>query len=120
MYSLSVIWSSAPEISAPVFVLQIRVPIEDHQCAFALERPHKLCYTHVRRDTHQKMYVVWAGLPLDYFHFHLFAQLFYDLDHIFSYCFVDHFSSVLWCEYHVVFTPVTGMCCMFYFIFHLG
>ena len=57
--------------------------IEDHQRAFALERPRKLRYTHVRWDTHQKMDVVWARLSFDYFHFHLFAQLFYDLDHIF-------------------------------------
>ena len=59
-----------------------------------------------------------SSLSLDEFHFHLFAQLFYDLDHIFPKCFVDHFSSVLWCEYHVVFAPVTGMGCVFYFIFH--
>ena len=27
-------------------------------------------------------------------------------------------SPVLWCEYHVVFAPVTGVCCVFYLIFH--
>ena len=44
--------SPAPKISTPIFVLQIRVSVENHQCAFALERPHELCYTHVRWDTH--------------------------------------------------------------------
>ncbi len=33
-------------------VLQIRVSVENHQCTLALERPHKLCYTHVWWDTH--------------------------------------------------------------------
>ena len=41
-----------PKISASIFILQIRVSIENHQCTFTLERPHELCHTHVRRDTH--------------------------------------------------------------------
>ena len=40
--------SPAPEVPAPLFVLQIRISSEDHQAAFAFEHPYKLCYTHVR------------------------------------------------------------------------
>ena len=42
--------SSTPETSAPIFVLQICVPVEDHQRALRLERPYKLCYTHSFRS----------------------------------------------------------------------
>lgn len=38
---------AAPEISTPILVLQICTSVEDHQRAFSLERPHKLCYTRV-------------------------------------------------------------------------
>ena len=44
--------SSAPEVSAPILILQICMPIKDHQRTFTLERLYKLCYTHLRRDTY--------------------------------------------------------------------
>ncbi len=55
--------SSAPEISVPVIILQIGVPVENHQRTIAPERPHEPCDTHVRRDTHQKMKVIRARSP---------------------------------------------------------
>ena len=36
-----------PKISASIFILQIRVFVENHQCTFTLECPHELCYTHI-------------------------------------------------------------------------
>ena len=95
------------------------MPIEDHQGAFALERPHKLCHTHVQWDTHQEMNVVGAGLSLDDFHFHLFAQLFDDFDNILAHRLINHFPPLLRRKNHMVFTPVTGVRCVLYFIFHL-
>ena len=74
--------SSAPEISVPVFVLQIRVPVENHQRAFALERSHELCYTHVRWNTHQKMNVIRVCLSLDDLYFQLLAQLLDAFDNV--------------------------------------
>ena len=111
--------SPAPEIPAPIFILQICVPIENHQCAFTLERPYELCYTHVRWDTHQQMKVIGACLSLDDLYFHLFAQLFDDFDDISAYRLVNHLPSVLRREHHMVFTPVAGVCRVLYFIFHL-
>ena len=43
---------SAPEVSAPILILQICMPIKNHQRTFTLERLYKLCYIHVWRDTH--------------------------------------------------------------------
>ena len=60
-----------------------------------------------------------SSLSLDEFHFHLFAQLFNDFDDISAYRFINHLSAVLRREHHMVFTPIAGVRCMFYFIFHL-
>ena len=110
---------STPKISTPILVFQIRMSVEYHQRTFALESPHKLWYTHIRWDTHQKMYVVGACFSLNNFHFHFSTQLFDYFYDILTYCFVYHLSSIFWCEYHMVFAPITGMGRMFYFIFHL-
>ena len=80
--TVSTKYPSAPEISVPVFVLQIRVPVENHQRAFALERSHELCYTHVRWNTHQKMNVIRVCLSLDDLYFQLFAQLLDAFDNV--------------------------------------
>lgn len=109
--------SPAPKISAPVFVLQIPVPTKGRLGASTLGRPHKLCHIHVQRDTCEKIDVVRAHLSLDNFHSHFFAQLFlWPRSHLFPYCFLNHFSPVLWCEHHMVFTTVTRMRCVFNFI----
>ena len=93
--------------------------IEDHQRAFALERPRKLRYTHVRWDTHQKMDVVWARLSFDDLYSHLLALLFDDFYDISAYRLINHLSTVLRCKYHVIFTPIAGVRRVLYFIFHL-
>ena len=82
------------------------MPVEDHQRAFALERPYELCYTHVRRDTHQQMNVIWARLSLDDLHFHLLTQLFNDFDNVSAHRLIDYFPAVLRRKYQVIFTSV--------------
>ena len=65
------------------------------------------------------MNVVGARLSLDDFHFHLFAQLFDDFDNVPAHRLINYFPPVLRRENHMVFTPVTGVRRVFYFIFHL-
>lgn len=65
------------------------------------------------------MDVVWAGLSLDDLHFHFFAQFFYDLDDVPTQLLIDHFPPILWCKYRMIFTSITGVHRVFYFIFHL-
>ena len=101
--------SSAPEISVPVLILQIGVPVENHQRTIAPERPHELCDTHVRRDTHQKMKVIRARFALDGLRFHLLAQLFDDLVDVPAHRLIDYLPAVLRCKYQAIFTPVTGV-----------
>lgn len=42
----------------PIFVLEIRMSIKDHQRTLALEGTHKLCYTHIWWNTDKHMYVI--------------------------------------------------------------
>ena len=59
-----------------------------------------------------------AGLALYYFHFHFLAQLFYDFDNVPAHRLINHFPPVLRRENYMVFTPITGVRRVLYFIFH--
>ena len=65
---------SAPKISRSILVLQIRVPVEDHQTALSLEKSHELCYTQIRRDTYQHVDVIIACLCFNYFYILLLTE----------------------------------------------
>ena len=39
-----------PEIPTSILVFQVCGSVEDHQCAFTLERPYVLCYTHIMAE----------------------------------------------------------------------
>ena len=66
--------SSAPEMPVAIFVLQIGVPVEDHQRALPFQIPHKLYYTQIRRYLHKHVYVVGTCFCFDDIYFFLFAQ----------------------------------------------
>lgn len=93
--------------------------IENYQHTFTFERSHELWYSHVWWDIQQKMDVVWACFALYYFLFLFFAQLYIYFYNTLAHCFVYDLSPALWCEYYMVFAPITGMGRMFHLIFHL-
>ena len=69
--------------------------VENHHCTFTPECPYSLCYTHLRRDTHQKTNVIGTCLSLDDLYFHLLAQFFDDFDDVPVQRLVNYFSPVL-------------------------
>lgn len=107
---------SAPEISTPIFVFLICVSVKYHQCAFALERPHKLCYTYIWWNTHQHMDMIRARLCFYDFYLHLFTQFPLYYPYISLYLSVYHFPSVLRCKHHMILTSITRMSRMFQLI----
>lgn len=56
--------SPAPKMPVPIFVFQIRVPVEYHQGTFSLQIPYKLRYAEVRWDTHEHMDMIRARFRL--------------------------------------------------------
>ena len=109
---------SAPEISASIPIFQIRMSIKDHQCTFTLERSYKLCYTHIRRDTHQHVDVIGACLCLYNLYFHFIAKLAQYLTDISLQFPIYNFASVFGCKHYVVLTPIARMCGVFHLILH--
>ena len=92
--------------------------IKDHQCTFTLERSYKLCYTHIRWDTHQHVDVIGACLCLYNLYFHFIAKLAQYLTDISLQFPIYNFASVFGCKHYVVLTPIARMCGVFHLILH--
>ena len=63
-----------PEVTVPIFVLQVRMTVEYHQGTFPLQIPHELQHVQVRWDAHPHVNVIRTCIRVQNLHLLLFAQ----------------------------------------------
>ena len=91
-----------PELPVAEFVLQVRVPVEYHQRALALQVSHHARHAVFRRYSHQHARVVGHQVALDYLDPLVFAELPQYLADVGPYLVVDDFAPILRREHDVV------------------
>ena len=91
-----------PELPVAELVLHVRVPVEDHQRALALQVAHHAGHAVLRRYREQHVHVVGHQVPLDYLYPLVLAELPEDLPKVGPDLVVDHFPSILRREHDVV------------------
>ena len=96
--------STAPELSVPILVLLVSPFLLYHQAAFPFQISHELRNTVLRRYFNQHVYMVWAYFCFQYGHSLPLAQCSQYRSYLLSFFSVEHFSSILRCEYNVVLT----------------
>ena len=91
-----------PELPVAELVLHVRMPVEDHQRALALQVAHHAGHAVLRRYREQHVHVVGHQVPLDYLYPLVLAELPEDLPEVGPDLVVDHFPSILRREHDVV------------------
>ncbi len=102
--------AAVPEVSVPLLVLQIRMPVEDHQAALPFQVPHDFRYTVFRRDCYIQMDVIPQCRCFNDLNAFPTAQRSDNLPYICRYLLINRLSSVLRREDDVVFTIPFCMC----------
>ena len=91
-----------PELPVAELVLQVRVPVEYHQRALALQIPHDARHAVFRRYGHQHVHVVGHQVPLYDLDSLVFAELPEYLPDVRPDLVVDDFAPILRREHDVV------------------
>ena len=91
-----------PELPVAELVLQVRMPVEYHQRALALQVSHHARHAVFRRYGHQHVHVVGHQVALDYLDPLVFAELLQYLADVRPYLVVDDFAPILRREHDVV------------------
>ena len=100
--------SATPKMAAPVFVFQIRVPVENHQRAFALQVTHELRHADVWRDTQKHVDMIRTCFGFENLHVLLFTQLTEYPPNIALQLPIYRLSTIFRCKYDMVLAiPIT-------------
>ena len=91
-----------PELPVAELVLQVRVPVEYHQRALALQVSHHARHAVFRRYGHQHVHVVGHQVPLYYLDALVLAELPEYLPYVLPDLVVDDFAPILRREHDVV------------------
>lgn len=91
-----------PEPPVAELVLQVRVPVEDHERALALQVPHHARDRVLRGYLHQHVHVVGHEVPLHYLDALVLAQPPEDVPDVLPYLVADDFAPILRREHDVV------------------
>ena len=91
-----------PELPVAELVLQVRVPVEYHQRALALQVSHHARHAVFRRYSHQHVRVVGHQVPLYYLDALVLAELPEYLPYVLPDLVVDDFAPILRREHDVV------------------
>ncbi len=94
--------ASAPEFSAPIFVLQFSKFLVQHRAALSLQVSHKSRHRHLRWNLYQNMNMVRAHLPFQETNSFPFTQLPQDFSYFCSFFLIEYFSPVLGCKHYMV------------------
>ena len=95
----------SPDRASPVteFVFQVRMFFEHHQRTLPLQVSHETRYADLRWDAQHQMYVIRHQMSFQNLYSFVFTQCPYYFLQALSILIVNYFSSILWCEYDMVF-----------------
>lgn len=110
--------SFCSEMSVSIFVFQVCMSVEYHQCAFSLQISYKSRNTLLWRNHDQHMNMVAHQMPFYNFYPLVSTQGSQYFSYVISQLIVDHFSSILWCEDDVIFAHPLRMCQRVCFLCH--
>ena len=91
-----------PEVPVAELVLEVRVLVEHHERALALQVPHEARDADLGRDADQHVDVVRHQVPLDYLDALVPAEVAENLPEGFPVLVIDHLSPILRSEHDVV------------------
>jgi len=94
--------SSCPEMSAPIFLLQVRKLFEQLARRTTLDSPHDLTRCHCRWTARQNMHVILAHRTLHYPDLKGFAGLSHQITNSLRHLSAEHLVSVLRYPYEVI------------------
>ena len=95
---------SCPEMPISVLVLQVCMPVENHQAAFPFQVPHHIRDAILWRKTYQHMDMVGARLRFDDLYSFLLTQLPEYLPYILFDLAVHHHPAILWRKHYMILT----------------
>ena len=95
-----------PEVPVAELVLEVRVLVEHHERALALQVPHEARDADLGRDADQHVHVVRHQVPLDYLDALVPAEVAENLPEGFPVLVIDHLSPILRSEHDVLAHPL--------------
>ena len=99
--------SSTPETSIAILVLQVSVPLMDHEAAFSFQVSHETRHTHLWRYFNEHVYMVGTYFRFDDFNLFPFTKVSQDFPYFGFLLSVEYLPPVLWPKYDMIFAVPT-------------